>query len=441
MNRFQLTTFLFTSLATLGSVQALACPAGVDSVGVVNGRETCVLKGVYLRNLTLTANKNWLLQGGVFIGQDNGMSATLSIQAGTTIFGQSGADFLVIHRGSKIVAQGTAERPIVFTSGKTSNRTRGLWGGLIINGRAPINSCMPGSAGICEAEGEGSTGRYGGNDPHDSSGVLRYVRVEFAGYQITPDNELNGIAFQGVGDGTEVDYLQAHMNADDGVEFFGGTVNVKHLVLTGNGDDAFDWTSGWQGKAQYVIVQQYDDESNNGIEADNLESPMNASPRSEPELANFTIIGSTTGAGKSGNGILLRRGTGAHFYNTVVTNFKKQCIDIDDEETFANGGQLVSNGVLAAGLSIEHSIVHCQANFSDNETPSDLWKVSSWFLGQRGNVVTNPMLNGWVPAVGSPLIGQGETPPDLFFDVVDFIGAIESSSKDWTRNWTSSARQ
>ena len=162
------------------------------------------------------------------------------------------------------------------------------------------------SQGFCEANGEGNSGLYGGNNHEDSSGVLRYVRVEWAGFPVTGTDELNGIAFQGVGAGTVVDYIQVHYNNDDGVEFFGGTVNVKHVYLTGNKDDSMDWASGWRGKAQFILVHQAADEGNNGIEASNLESPMNGEPRSNPILANLTLIGSTT-ATKGGEWHLFER--------------------------------------------------------------------------------------------------------------------------------------
>ena len=130
---------------------------------------------------------------------------------------------LVVRRNAQIMAEGTVEEPIIFTSSKEpGSRARGDWGGLIINGNAPINSCSDNTEEFCEAFGEGGTGFYGGNDPSDDSGVLKYVRVEFAGTLVSPENELNGIAFQGVGSGTEIDYIQVHMNADDGIEFFGG---------------------------------------------------------------------------------------------------------------------------------------------------------------------------------------------------------------------------
>ena len=418
---------LTTGLLTAASYGA--CPAGTsNSPAKVDNKETCILSGTYSSDLTLKASQSWVLSGGVFIGGDNTDSATLTIQPGTKIVGQSGSDFLVINRGSKIDAAGTKSKPIVFTSSKAAGqRNRGDWGGLIINGNAPINGCNA-STSLCEAEGEGNTGLYGGNSVSDNSGVLKYVRVEFAGNEITPDNELNGIAFQGVGAGTLVDYVQVHMNADDGVEFFGGTVNAKHVVLTGNRDDSLDWVNGWVGKMQFVAVQQYDDQANNGIEGDNLKASQDASPRSNPILANMTFVGTTSEAAKGGSGMLLRRGTGAEITNSVFTGFKTSCIDLDDAATFASGNVMITN-----------TFVDCSENFTVES--SDGFNIESWFTSESTNkVVADVGLNNFVPTSGSPLLGAGATPFDLFFDDVDYIGAVGSAAKDWTVGWTTSAR-
>ena len=212
--------------------------------------------------------------------------ATLTIEPGTIIHGgQVGGTLgaLTISRGSKIVADGTAAQPIIFTSDqKIGERNRADWGGLIINGRGPMND----PAG--ERLGEGDTGTYGGGDspdPHDSSGVLHYVRVEFAGTRITTENELNGIAFQGVGDGTVIDYIQVIYNQDDEVEFFGGAADAKHLLFLGGGDDMLDWTLGWQGKLQFAVaVQEGQVRADQGFECDNLGSDNLATPIANPMI-------------------------------------------------------------------------------------------------------------------------------------------------------------
>ena len=188
-----------------------------------DGRKVAILEGSITGERTLSTGNDYLLRGAVFV-QDG---ATLRIEAGTTIYGEGASTgALVVAQGGTLMAEGTADNPIVFTSDALPGQhQRGQWGGLIINGRAPTNQ------GI--TQGEGNTGAFGGNDPNDSSGVIRYVRVEWAGIEFSPDNELNGIAFQGVGSGTVVEHVQVHFNQDDGIEMFGGTVNIKYALVTG----------------------------------------------------------------------------------------------------------------------------------------------------------------------------------------------------------------
>lgn len=424
----------------LMSTQAFAaCPSWADDLGTQNGKEVCGLNdsAVYSGELLLTSDKLWTLSGGVFIGGDNTNKGTLTIEPGTKIVGSKGADFLAISRGSQIFAEGTKERPIVFTSKDTDSTSRGQWGGLVINGNAPINTCGNYSdENPCEATGEGpgsrGSGVYGGNNPEENSGVLRFVRVEFAGFEISPDNELNGISFQGVGRGTTVDHIQVHKNADDGVEFYGGTVDVKHVVLTGNRDDSMDWTSGWTGRAQFVIIDQFDDAANNGIEADSLKSPMDASPRSYPLLSNFTILGSKGAAAKGGSSLLLRRGTAVELSNSLLIGAKKGCIDVDDAPT-ANHGQLIFIG----------NFIHCETPFEDEG--NEAWDVADFVTAEDFNELMNPGLQGYVPGKNSPAINLGDVTPfgprhGTWFSAVDYAGAVKSENDDWYKGWTNLAR-
>lgn len=420
-----LSSLLFSSVA-------LACPNGTE-VLEENGAQYCLLKGKYLNSqLNLTADHVYRLDDeGVFIGGDNKDNSSIRIQAGTKIVGEPKA-FLAIMRGSKIFAEGSKEKPVVFTSLKETNRKRGEWGGIVISGNAPINACKAGTP-VCEAISEGikvEQVKFGGNDPLDNSGVLKFVRVEFAGYPMSQDNELNGITFNAVGAGTEVDYVQVNMNADDGVEFFGGTVNVKHLVVTNNDDDSVDWDFGYRGKIQYLLSKQSDDAGDNGVEADNFKSPMNADPRSNPTISNATFLGGKNSA----YGLLLRRGTAASFYNTIVTGYKKACVDIDDAETFSNGATINGGIMKAEGLKMETSIIFCAKN-AEAEA-GDLWSTDTWLTSQMNKLI-DPDLDGFYPRVTSPAIGAGITPDDLFFEPVDYVGAFSSTDDNWATGWTS----
>lgn len=403
--------------------------------------DVCVLTGTITDDLTLTKDKAWLLRGGVFVGDDAG-ETVLTIEPGTWIYGETATrGMLVIRRGSKILAEGTAEEPIVLTSSKEEGqRARGDWGGLILNGRAPVNGC---DAAPCESFGEGGTGFFGGDDAADNSGVLKYVRVEFAGQLISPDNELNGIAFQGVGSGTTVDFIQVHMGADDGVEFFGGTVNVKHVLTTGIADDNLDWTDGWQGKVQFFVAQQYDDAGDNGIEADNNGEDNAAAPRSHPVLSNLTLIGSPN-SDSSDVGMLLREGTAANLHNVIVQGFNDTCLDVDHAETFANA--IDAGGALTGELTLSSSIFDCVKNFDDGEAVPDEEPVSIEELAMtlnEGNAIAearledpfNPADRNFRPAADSPALSGAVVPSDAFFEQVSFKGGVDPED-DWTAGWT-----
>jgi len=429
-------TVMGLNFVLAGASAYAACPQGTTAKGVIEGKTLCSLnqKDYLGQTLVLTSENHYLLESGTFVGGDNSNSSTLRIEAGTKVLGNPGA-FLSISRGSKIFAEGTRAKPIVFTSSKLTARKRGEWGGLVINGNAPINACA-GSAAVCEAISEGIKERqvkFGGNNSTDDSGSLKYLRVEFAGYPISQDNELNGITFNAVGSQTSVSNIQVHMNADDGVEFFGGTVNVKNLVLTGNEDDSIDWDMGYTGKIQFAVIEQANDSADSGIEADNLKSPMNASPRANPTLSNMTFIGGS----KSGYGLLLRRGTGINITNTIVSGFTKGCIDIDDTETFSNGGVVVGDKIQATGLQMSHTLLDCVKPFEIEANES--WMIKNWFESQEGNRVAKANLQDWIPAAGSPALGNGVTPDDLFFDPVDYIGALSPFGDNWTAGWTTIA--
>jgi len=398
---------------------------------------TCIIPGgEYTQDLHLTNDTLWVLTAPVFIGLKDSADNTnsITIDPGTRIIG-IGESLLGISRGAKIFAEGTPNAPIVMTGQYTASDperpgSSGDWGGMTINGKATINTCP--NLGECTALGEGGSGTFGGNDDHDSSGVMRYLRVQFAGILYSDENELNGIAFQGVGDGTVVDHVQVHANADDAMEFFGGTVNVKNVVLTSAEDDSLDWTHGWRGHVQNVLVIQDSNieiPSDNGIEADNYENDNDATPRAQPKIANATFIGRS-----DNNGALFRRGTGVNVTNSIFTDFGT-CIDIDSSATFANAGTPVN---LTGNLTMENTIINCATPFV--EESGDPWTVQSWFEAQPGNMQANPMLNGPFPPAGASYLHGYPIDRDTFgnfFDDVDYIGAFSNNgSAAWTHGWT-----
>lgn len=416
-----------TLLALASSLSIAACAAKDADSGLAGGDGSmtcvegyCTLPGTILEDLTLTAEFAYVLSGGVFVG-DGAAPVVLSIDPGVTIYGEP-QSFLAIQQNSRIEAVGTAADPIVFTSPQPEgSRNRADWGGLILNGKAPINNCSDGTGPVagCSAQGEGSTGTYGGDDPTDDSGTLEYVRVEFGGYEITPENEVNGIAFQGVGSGTRVSHVQVHMSKDDGVEFYGGTVSADHLVITGAGDDSLDWTDGWTGSVSRVLIQQAPDLGDRGIEADNNGDQNAAQPVSSPTLRNITILG----AGAESVGVLLREGTQADIADVVVQGSGAACLDIDQEATFdhAESGALkISSTVLSCGVDFE-------VETDDGGAPSESLDLEAWFAAQTGNATAaDAGLEGYLPGAGSALIGAGTGGGT--------IGAFDEGD-DWAGGW------
>ena len=348
---------------------------------------------------------------------------TLTIEPGTFIFGsKTNQGTLVVVRDSKIIANGTAMLPIVFTSQyAVGERVAGDWGGLVLNGNAPIN--VTGG----EADGEGNSGPYGGDDPHDSSGVLNYVRVEFAGIRFSELNELNGIAFQGVGSGTQCSNIEVLFNQDDGVEFFGGTVNCENLLLYNNEDDSVDWTEGWQGYLRNVVVIQNQPDADSGIEADNWENGFDNQPRSMPKIYNATFIGNQQVSSAPGHGNRFRRGTGCIARNFIVMNFGGRGIRVDDTETYALFGE---------ELQWTNGIVYGNA---DNFGGDDATAVEDWILDSASlNRVIDPMLadplNTLVPNVtplpGSPALDAA------YAGTSGYIGGVDPDAPWIYEGWT-----
>lgn len=399
----------------------------VEEIITVDGREVVILKGDLLEDKTLSVDYDYLLRDAVFVKE----GVTLTIEPGVTVYGENATNgTLIVAQGGKIMADGTADAPIVMTSDAAiGSRARGQWGGLIINGRAPSNQGV--------TFGEGDTGAFGGDNPNDSSGVLRYVRIEYAGIEFSPDNELNGISFQGVGSGTVVEYVQVHMNQDDGIEMFGGTVNLKYALVTGARDDSFDWTDGWTGKGQFWVAQQYGDDADNGFENDNSSKNNEAKPRSAPTISNVTLVGDPSGS-KSDNGMLIREGAAGIYTNFIVVGFNSVGLDVNNESTHKQAEE--------GGLVVKNSIFFSNGggNFGD-EKDDDGFDEAAWAIG-LGNMENDPNLADpfnkshpdFTPGTGASTM-TAAIPTDGYFDQVDFIGGVDPNS-DWTKGWTTSAR-
>ena len=343
----------------------------------LNGISYKKLEGNINDDLVLSSSDKWLLSGGVFVED----GSTLFILDGQTIYADTNVTtFLSVQQGGKVNIQGSQNNPVVFTP-LSNNPTYGTWGGIIINGFAKLNTGLT-------AEGEGGTGIYGGSDDSDNSGTLRYVRVEYAGKILGTDNELNGFSFNGVGSGTTIEYIQSYKGADDGIEFFGGTVNVRYAVSTHNQDDSFDWTHGWRGKGQYWHVQQGPDGGDRGIEADNNGDDNTLSPYSNPTLSNITLLGVDDGDGLN-SGMRLREGTKGKIYYASVSGFPKYGVRVSDQVTLDN----VINGELFVANS---SITNNGTNFKDCDFSQTTGTLNdSWFINDTNIGSGTAWMNGW----------------------------------------------
>ncbi len=419
---------VYTQTSKPGAVLPPVNVPGIDKpVRVVRGRFTS--------SVTLTSDAHYVLRGAVFIAR----GATLTIEPGTLIVGEFATlGTLVIEQGGRIVADGTAEAPIVFSSDQPiGTRARGDWGGLIINGEAPLN--VPGGL----AEGEGDTGAYGGNNPADDSGILRYVRVEYAGIEFSPDNELNGIAFQGVGSATIVDFVQVKANKDDGVEFFGGTVDARHLVLTNIGDDSLDYTQGWTGRVQFVIAHQRGDDADNGIEGDNNGNNNDLLPRASPTVYNVTFIGDpdSNEGGESDDGWLIREGSAGTFRNFIVMGFKEFGINIDQTATVTQA--TLGTLTFGNGIIFNNGLIAGRANLDPDSAPFITGNPTILVGGANDPGLIDPYNHtnpNYRPAsnLSLAMTHPYATPPmDGFFEFAPYVGALSfDPAQDWTVGWT-----
>lgn len=406
-----------------------ACPAGTTRIEALP--RTCQLPATITGNMHLPNNATYLLSGKTSIGGGrNTNPGTLTLEPGTVVQGLGQQiDYLVVQPGSKLYAEGTPTAPIIFTG---PSDVPGSWAGLVIAGNAVDNTCTGATPCAFEAD---SAVTYGGTNDNDSSGALRYVQVRYAGQVIRQNEELNAITFLGVGRGTVVDHVHVHAGKDDGFEMFGGSVNAKYLIGTAVEDDCLDFANGYSGKIQYAYCRQTTTASSdsNGVESDNNNPGFDLLPRTQPKLANVTLIGATSG----NEGLRIRRGSAGNYFNIVSTAAGQECLNFNDAATFNASGTAAtptSTGV----LTMSGSALGCNTNFEDSA--SEPYLVSAWYRGQSGNsdgTAAALGLSGRFPASGSILLGSGvAVPNDSFFDTVNYKGAFGGASTDWASGWS-----
>lgn len=443
------------------------------------------VSGTITANTTWTKDKIYLLKGFVRVGSDLNLNTipaansgpTLTIQPGTVIMGERASKAtLVIQRGAKIIANGTAAEPIIMTSAQPVNqREPGDWGGLVVCGLAPNN--QPG--GVFELEGGYAAYSGGGTSPveNDNSGIIKYVRIEYAGVPINPNQEVNTLTMGAVGSGTVIEYVQASFGLDDAFEWFGGTVNGKYLLAYKCLDDDFDVDFGYSGLVQFGVGIRdnnlADQSGSNGFEVDNNGQGLLVAPYTSGRFSNMTIIGPKSDREKPislqfQNGAHLRRSNKLKIHNSIFVGYPVGIfIDGAATSTFATNDELTIRNTVVAGVfhwggngfggagdvftgapsnGAQHPNTPRGTAFQQNQST---FNTRDWFLAAERN---NQFVPDWTtlglsPTIfatvnpsfplqsGSPLAsGASFAGMPSFFQVVPFRGAF--GAQDWTAQWT-----
>lgn len=466
-------TKILAAIVTIVSLFAASCTKS-DTTTPPTDKSVKVVTGTLTGNVTWSKDTIYKLSGFVRVGSDDGTTidnaagakGTLTIEAGTIIIGEkSSKGTLIIQRGSKLIANGTPSAPIVFTSEKAEgSKAAGDWGGLVICGLAPINI----AGGRAELEG-GYGAFFGGNDASDNSGSLKYVRVEYAGIPINPNQEINSFTFGGVGSGTTLSYLQSSYGGDDSFEWFGGTVNADHLIAYRGVDDDFDTDNGFSGHVQFAlgirdknIADFGPSGASNGFESDNDANSSTNAPFTLAEFSNVTLVGpkkdtATAIATPFRNGALVRRNTKQKIFNTVIIGYPN-AISVDGNTTVANAQDSslrIRNTVIAGtlGTGTNGYFVTGDVNVPSATTTwtTGTWATpKDWFLDAAfGNSIVprwdNLGIDGSIFEAGvtptltlsggsSLLTGASFTGLSSAFTSVAYKGAFGTT--DWTTGWS-----
>ncbi|MCR5179668.1 MAG: hypothetical protein K6C30_00390 [Bacteroidaceae bacterium] len=446
-----------------------------DSEGTIigNGDKEFIFKG----KQTLKKG-TYLLKGWVYVAD----GSVLTIEPGTVIKGEKeSAASLIVEPGGTLMAKGTASQPIVFTSAQAKgNRKPGDWGGLIICGRGINNKGVLGQ----QIEG-GPRTKHGGEVADDNSGVLSYVRVEFAGYPFQKDKEINGITFGSVGSGTQVDHVQVSYSNDDSFEWFGGNVNCRYLVAYSGWDDEFDTDNGFSGKVQFALSVRdpriADTSQSNGFESDNDADGSLTTPFTSATFSNVTFVGpmgrdgfentadyinggemfpqNGSALGKYQAAMQIRRSSHLACFNSVAIGYPIGLI-IDaakgNTQEYAKAGNLKLQNIVFAGMGITGS--DANKRYTDdlydaiNKAVIDANQESyssTFFKAQPGNHIyadvadlllttISDELPAFVPQTGSPLLGAASFSDSLlssWFEEVDYVGAF-ATNNNWLNGWT-----
>jgi hypothetical protein len=452
---------------------AASCPTGTTDVGVIGNYRSCRLPSQITSALSLpkVAGVAYEMNGRVDVGADiggagnapGGISATLTIAPGAIVYARAEGDndFLVVNRGSRLIAEGTESQPIIFTAqanltGAVTDETQGLWGGIILAGRAPISNCnatvTPGSA-TCENVVEGtSTALYGGATPTDNSGTLRYVQIRYSGIVISPNNELQGLTLGGTGSGTTIDHIQVHNSSDDGIEIFGGRTNLRYLVMTGADDDSLDTDVGWQGFVQFVLAIQ----KPNNTQTDNYGTEIDSNnnedvlPRQRYNLANFTFVHTSSATNAA---IRIRGGADARFVNGIVVS-PVACLNIvagadaGGKTTIRPANPALEDQGPPAFDSVLFGCATPYAETTVNNITVTAAEQRAVFTAGTNNVENGSGLltSTYIPA-GAALTAAAFDASTLnptgtsFLVKTSYVGAVNGANDSWYRGWTCSSNR
>jgi len=447
---------LGSAVITAASVENPLFKAECNITVVPSTGQVITVSGDITTDTRWYAQAKYHLSGFVYVKNN----ATLTIEAGTIIKGVSNTKAtLIIERGSKIIAAGTATQPIVFTSDKPAGqRASGDWGGVVICGKAKTNKHDDGE-GVGIAEG-GIGSKYGGSDDNDNSGILQFVRIEFPGIPLTStaNSEINGLTLYSVGKATVIDHIQVSYSGDDSFEWFGGNVNAKYLVALGGLDDAFDTDNGFSGKVQFGLILQdplkSDQSGSNGFESDNDADGSLLTPVTSPIFTNVTAIGPLAVAAtlpegtKHQKALHLRRGTMTSIYNSVFVGFP-QGLSIDGQKgnspTRADANELQIENTILAGMTdlyvektgtvaVPYTVAQHEAYFRAEARNNRDDMTMEEVIGTGFISLTSPSL---LPKAGSPLLSGASFTnarlTDSFFTVTSYRGAF--GTENWTSGW------
>jgi hypothetical protein len=456
-----------------------------------NTGNVVTVQGEITANTTWSAANKYLLKGYVYVRS----GATVTIEAGTIIKGDKDTKgALIVEPGAKLVAIGSATKPIIFTSNQPKgSRNYGDWGGVILAGNAPVNSLVGTTRPTVEG---GPTTQYGGTDAADNSGVLQYVRIEFGGVAFSPNNEVNGLTLCAVGNGTTLDHIQVSYSGDDSYEWFGGTVNAKYLVAHRTFDDDFDTDNGFSGKLQFLVSLRdplaADQSGSKSFESDNDATNSDNLPRTSPVFSNVTLVGplaNPAGAGSISSqytaGVHIRRNSSLSLFNSVVAGWPAGIL-IDGTKAAtnaANDGLRIKN-TLVAGIPTgsnsrggQKEVIYISGSGGAGSlTPTNTMAGDSSAFGAKvgplswlfASATANKryttadavrLLNpfnmtspSFLPSSTSPIVYNGTTSTpavpasfadskvsDSFFTPVNYIGAFAgtgASADNWLAGWT-----